>query len=635
MTFRDVTIKNFMSHMRRYLSYFLCSSFTIMVFFIYATLYFNDSFMKYSKETDFIFMINLGIGTVFLFSIFFINYAHNAFVKSRSKEFALLMTLGLTKKNIGRMIWMENLIILFGSMVFGLLSGALFSRLFFLVISELIEEVPLNYHLDYQSFAVTIIVFIMIYGIAIITSRKSITKLSIIQLLKKSKEVSGSEGRAWIGTFGILLFLGALIMILVMAPREDFVEKSYLYLVYAGSSFLSMYLILTHVGSLYFRYIKRKKKRYYKNLLSFSEMQYSFSQNKKIIFILSILSAMIIFFVASPFALLSISKSIAEESRVADIQFIQLGSINAIEEQELQEILQQGETSFLNEKEQEFLTLSYLVGEEELLKPVISESLYRQLNKEWNTINEGEILELVTTWLPGYQELGGMEEITVYADNISKNFKIAGKVTGAGINIEIFPSKTTLVLNDLDYQRIKNDINDVDIGKVRQFDFENWEKTSSVILALQEKLDNTSEEWPVDSVLSGYKYSRRLYSTMIFFSSFMGMLFFVSAGCILFFKQYGDTEHFKATYKKLSQIGLTKQEIMKIQAKSQKGIFFSPLFFGTIIGFAFVYMTTFLMGGGETIKTFFRYSILIAIIYGVAQVVYYLISMKRFKQSVL
>lgn len=634
MTFKDVALKNFSSHLRRYLSFFFCSSLTIMVFFIYSTMVFNKSFVDFATKTDFIYMIDMGIVTVFLFSVFFINYAHGAFVKSRSSEFALLMVLGLTKKNIGRMIWIENIIILASSMATGLVTGALFSRLFFLIISRLIEDASLSYHLDYRSFAVTGIVFIIIYVIAITLSRNAVTKFSIVQLLKKPREGLVTKGRAWAGILGIILFLGALILVIVAAQQKDFTDQGYIYVIYGVISFFSLYLILSHVGCLYLKYIRRNKKRYYDHLLSFSEIEYSFTQNKKIIFILSLLSAMILFFVASPFSLLAISKQMAEETRVADVQYVELGSINSIEEEKLQEILQQGDTPLVREKEQEFLALSYKVGEEVIVKPVISETLYKELNEEAVPVNRGEVLEVVITWIPGYDELKDIKKITLSAQEVNSDYKMAGKVTGKGINMEVFPSKITLVLEDADYLELKSKLNSDAIGRVRQFDFKNWEKVDSIILTLQQNLNNPSGAYPVDSILAAYRISRNMFSMMIFIDSFMGLLFFFSAGSILFFKQYGDIEQYKKTYKKLSQLGLTKRELMKIHASAQKSIFFTPLLFGTVIGFAFIYITTFMMGGGDTIATFFRNSIMVALLYGLFQMVFFLFSMRRFQQNI-
>ena len=307
MTFKNVVLKNFTSHIRRYLAFFFCSSFTIMIFFIYSTILFNESFMEQANKDGFYSLVYMSIVAVFLFSVFFINYAHGSFVKSRNSELALFMTLGLTKKNISRIVLMENMIILLSSMILGMLSGALFSRLFFMIISELIGEAPIEYELKALSFLVTLLVFLLIYGTAVLTSRRRILKLSIVKLMKSRKEGYHGKVRLLTAAIALVVFLGASVAMLVLMKEEQFSDKLYMYLVYAAAAFPSMYLIISQGWNLYYHYRAKNKKRYYAKILSDSEIEYSFANNRRILFVLSILSAMIIFFVASPISLYSLA----------------------------------------------------------------------------------------------------------------------------------------------------------------------------------------------------------------------------------------------------------------------------------------------------------------------------------------
>lgn len=640
MTFRDVTIKNLSANIRRYLSYFLCCSFTIMVFFIFSTTYFNKSLYEFSVKTEFIYMIYMGIIALFLFSVFFINYAHNSFIKARCAEFGLLMTLGMTKKNISRMIWIENIIILSGSFVIGIISGVLFSRLFFLVIYKLVPAAGLSYYLDYKSFALTSIVFLLIYLVAIVTGRRTIIKLSIFELLKRPRKSFDRTGNLWLGIIGIALFIGSFVLAIVVAQHENFSNMGYMYPVYAVIAFFALYLILDNIGSLYLKFIRTNRKRYYGHLLSFSEKKYNFRKNKGIIFVLCILSAMFIFFVASPFALLSISRNMAEEGRDTDIQFVQFDEINMIDEGKLADIVNNGETPLVQEKELNLLLLSYKEADGLISKPVISDSTYQRINGIGSGVKEGEILELVTTWVPGYTEISEYKEITMTAGAFERTFKVADKrenysMSAKGINLEVFPSKITLVINDSDYQELLQVLDSKYVGVIRQFNFENWEKTELIIKELEDNLNNYSKEYPVDSVITAYENGKSIYSMMIFFTSFMGILFFISGGCILFFKQYSDMDYYKKIYKKLSHIGVTGKELTKLYASAIRELFFAPIFMGFIISYAIIHMTTYIMGGGIEIGSFFLYAVIITLIYGLIQSIYYILSIQRFKRSVL
>ena len=76
---------------------------------------------------------------VILFCTFFIFYAQNSFIKFRKKEFGLFMVLGMTIQNIQRIIFLENGLIAIISLITGLVSGTIFSKLFYLVIIKIIE----------------------------------------------------------------------------------------------------------------------------------------------------------------------------------------------------------------------------------------------------------------------------------------------------------------------------------------------------------------------------------------------------------------------------------------------------------------------------------------------------------------
>ena len=132
MTFKDVAIKNFKGSMRKYITYYLCNSFIIMTFFMYSTLMFNDKLSnsdqlaKGALDTLKIPSVSLG-----LFSIVFISYAHSTFIRGRKKEFGLFMNLGMSISDIRKIILYENILIGVAAIILGIISGLVFSRLFF------------------------------------------------------------------------------------------------------------------------------------------------------------------------------------------------------------------------------------------------------------------------------------------------------------------------------------------------------------------------------------------------------------------------------------------------------------------------------------------------------------------------
>ncbi|WP_144490169.1 FtsX-like permease family protein, partial [Bacillus thuringiensis] len=75
---------------------------------------------------------------IFLFSFFFLLYSVSAFLKTRKKEFGLLMMHGMSPSQLNTLIFLENMIIGAASIVFGILMGLIFSKLILLFSANLL-----------------------------------------------------------------------------------------------------------------------------------------------------------------------------------------------------------------------------------------------------------------------------------------------------------------------------------------------------------------------------------------------------------------------------------------------------------------------------------------------------------------
>ena len=128
MTFSGVVWKNFKFGIRKYIAFFLCSTFTISIFFIFCNLSFSNDISDFMETagmgSEYIYTLMVVI--LSLFSVGFISYINNSKNKSRSKEFGLYMTMGMTYRDITKLIILEDLVILICSIVSGIAVGAVF-----------------------------------------------------------------------------------------------------------------------------------------------------------------------------------------------------------------------------------------------------------------------------------------------------------------------------------------------------------------------------------------------------------------------------------------------------------------------------------------------------------------------------
>ncbi len=134
MNINSIALKMFRTNYKRYLLYFICNTFSIVLFYCFAALFTNKSFMDRTSEISMI-SSNVIAPSVFvsIFLALFVPYSHSAFQKLRRNDYGILMTLGMTEKEIFRNVLFENGMIALISIVTGLIAGTLVSMGFFLL----------------------------------------------------------------------------------------------------------------------------------------------------------------------------------------------------------------------------------------------------------------------------------------------------------------------------------------------------------------------------------------------------------------------------------------------------------------------------------------------------------------------
>jgi hypothetical protein len=91
----------------------------------------------------------------------------------------------------------------------------------------------------------------------------------------------------------------------------------------------------------------------------------------------------------------------------------------------------------------------------------------------------------------------------------------------------------------------------------------------------------------------------------------------------------------KAKFYKLYKLGISRKEASGIIARELKLTFFTPMVLGAIMGYEFIYLMTYLVGGQEVIKEFMMNATLIVIGYFLFQTVFYFFTKRKYTREVL
>ncbi len=622
MTFRDVIKKNFLGDLERYLSYFLSGVFCVAMFFTYSTLILLD---EITKSVDTYPMDFLMITTCFItmiFSIFFINYSHGNFVRNKKKELATYMVLGMDEKDGVKLLAVQTAFIAFASIIVGMITGVLFSRLFQLIALRIVDIDSLDFRLSGYNFLVTFLVFALIYAICFAGSVIKLRKSDISNILKDKRIKEGKEFKTHtivLFIIGIVLLAFSLIFLYFVAGDVTINYKPWVVITFLSTGYVGLFLIIRY-GICCMIHFQKKRKLYYNNMLSVTGMDYKFSQNTKIIMILSLLASMIVLLVGSPIALLKISTDIAEDSS-EDIEYLVQADADS-----------EAFTSIVDKENilsDEVMDISYVTNAEGKIAPVVKASDYNQKYGTDFAPENGCVQIITISWVPGNNGYAVGKNIKFFSGEKSFTFTVDAFVKGDFECVNVFNACIVCVISDEDYISMSDEfihgrLHKIDIGN-------NWKDSEDTFNELKAAI---GEDGAVNARISQYKTLIHGYSMFLFTSCSMCLMFFVSTGFVLYFKQYNDIEDDKKQYVQLFKMGISDKMIQSSIKKKMAVVYFTPLF-GSVMGLAIMYYLSSLFGGGNIVTGFMSKGIIGLILYAGSQILFYIILKTKYIRDVV
>ena len=123
---------------------------------------------------------------VYVFSIFFVFYSVSAFLKSRKREFGVLIMHGMTYNQLRGIVFIESMVIGSASIVAGLAAGMLFARLFMMIGADVMQMSPLPYYMPSKAILLTLIAFVLLFLVISAFTAAFVRASKPIDLLKGS-----------------------------------------------------------------------------------------------------------------------------------------------------------------------------------------------------------------------------------------------------------------------------------------------------------------------------------------------------------------------------------------------------------------------------------------------------------------
>lgn len=222
----------------------------------------------------------IGCTVVAILSVILVFFTNSFLMKQRTREYGMYNVLGMEKRHVGHIMFLENLISTTMSLASGVLFGILIYKLCCLFICKMLHvDTILRFYVDPGCIAKTVGGFALMYFAAFLWNRFRLARLRPVELLASAGAGEKEPKIKWILLVIGLLTLGAgyYIALTTKTPLKaipDFFKAVILVIIGTYALFLA--------GSIALLKLLRKNKGFYyrrKNMVAVSDLLYRMKQN--------------------------------------------------------------------------------------------------------------------------------------------------------------------------------------------------------------------------------------------------------------------------------------------------------------------------------------------------------------------
>ncbi|WP_171943454.1 ABC transporter permease [Streptococcus suis] len=288
-----LALTNLKKNRKLYFPYALMTIVSTAIAYIFASLAFHPDLGQVKGAEGVTMVLGFGMIVVMLAVAIMVFYANSFVMKQRSKEFGVYSILGLEKKHLFLMTFLENLVFSVGTILAGLLLGLALDKLFYALLLK-VMQMPVVLASTFQLKSL-VTVLIYLFGIFALVSLFNIGKLGLtdsLKLVQGKKRGDKKSGLLWLQTLLALILLGAgyAIAQLVTSPMQAIPS-------FFGATLLVILgtYLLFHAGVIsLLNWLKQRQTYYYKpeNFISVSNLIFRMRKNALGLATITILSSM-------------------------------------------------------------------------------------------------------------------------------------------------------------------------------------------------------------------------------------------------------------------------------------------------------------------------------------------------------
>lgn len=593
MNWRNLTLKNMLHNLRRYLGYLLAATLAVTVFAMFTAFVDNPAVQNGHVTSTASQLLVVFRVFVALFAIFFVFYFHAALIRSRNKEFGLLLTLGVTPRQIGRLIFYESLLMGLVALVAGIGLGILCSY-FFLLAMEAILSIPgsLPFAVPATTFSVTGIFFGIVFLLEASWISLRVTRRTPRVLLLGARVQQKPPRASW-----LLVLLG---LACIGAAYDMALQFSFAILLtmipIIALTIIGTYFLFSQCSVMLLKRLRRPDIPGTR-LLIVARLAHRMRDYARMLTVVTVLNAVVLTGMGAVFGVLNL----LEVQQTRTVPFALQFSVNAAHPAALtpaqvqQEIEKQhfsiqaivntpliaGAASAGDQtKLVSVMSLSSFVKLQEVERQVHPEIQQNQTNASALSSTQAHLYIPYPEQAPPIQHISlkvGAETLNLQVD--TGNTRVLN--TYHGFPSASHPSEYVVVLSDQLYAQVAGSAAPDQHWRVYSYVLPDWQKSAGVVNALRQRLPDDQQILLLDTATANANVEQFL-SVMLFADFFISCLFFLAAGSAIYFKLFTQQEEDQRQFHALERIGMQRREAGRLLSREFLLLFFIPVTLGIV-----------------------------------------------------
>ncbi len=651
MTFRDIAKKNLTFNIRKFASFFLVNAFVVCVLFLFGSLLFNDILNAdpgIRAAGSLIVMAAVGIT---VFSVIFLMYTGFYFIRSRGREFGVYLTLGMTSRDLSRMVTLESSAVFGLAAALGMGAALLIGKLFYLALAKVLEVSDNLFFIGYETFLFSLGVLAFIFLFQRLAAARFIRRMSIVEITKSSKTKDTSKQSPFIGIVSLIMFATSIFMFHAITTGatwainflREYMELSVIVVI--ATMLVSLFFLIGSAIAGVTWIFKRFPAVYQRNILLLSSLSHKFKAYRVSLFSVTLLVGFAVFFIGIGMSFYTYGEMTIDTFQPHDFMVERRGEINIITEGELMEIVNSADGKIeqikimpyldgmvyreLNDRDGLFVNFrqnSYLVSESDFNRftgldiNLAPDELLIVTNDE-DAAKEGMNFDttiVIESFAQGIERsesfrqkdlnkdafMESLDDADVLEYSQRKSTLLFQPFVNSNGSLEFIRSHANVIDDEVYRNLTRGQTNELIVFELASGNHQ--AVLDGLLTFLREKNNISSEVWR-DTVefsitnkdnINGlrplckterHEILLRANGFLLFAMAFLGLLFLASSCIVLYYKIVADTDEEMETISMFKKIGLTDRECRSYLQNHTAIIFFLPLLLGGALGLYLTY----------------------------------------------